>query len=281
MWRTKLCLGLSEQFGKTPEEQIVLLHDTGFEGFFTGWGPESPVKAWKALADEYGMLYQSIHAPFTKSADMWKEGVAAEQAVAELLNCLHVCAENEIPVMVSHAFIGFKDHSPNEIGVANYEKVVREAEKLGVKVAFENTEGEEYLAALMELAKIYKSVGFCWDTGHEMCYNYSKDMLGLYGDYLICTHLNDNLGIRSYDGKITWIDDLHLLPFDGIADWNGIASRLVRSNFTGPLTFELNTHSKPNRYENDCYRKLTTEEYFAEVYKRACRVAALVQKHSR
>ena len=48
-------------------------------------------------------------------------------------------------------------------------------------------------------------------------------MLALYGEKLICTHLNDNLGIKDFEGKTTWHDDLHLLPFDGIADWNKIA----------------------------------------------------------
>ncbi len=281
MWRTKLCLGLMG-LASTPKEEIKLIHDTGFEGFFTGWGSGSPVKEWKALADDLDMMYQSIHAPFHKAMDMWNDDRdVAQIAIDEQLACLRECAANEIPIMVTHAFIGFKDHTPTEIGVKNFEVVVKEAEHLGVKVAFENTEGEEYLAALMELGKTYKSVGFCWDTGHEMCYNYSKDMPGLYGDYLICTHLNDNLGIKDYHGEITWHDDLHLLPFDGIADWDSIASRLARSNFTGPLTFELGRGSKPNRYENDCYRKLTSEEYIADVYKRACRVATLVQKYSK
>lgn len=280
MWRTKLCLGLMG-LAPTPEEEIKLLRQTGFEGFFTGWGPNSPIKTWKALADDLGMLYQSIHAPFGKAADMWKERETAQSAIDELMACLHACADNEVPIMVAHAFIGFKDHSPTEIGIANFEIIVKEAERLGVKVAFENTEGEEYLAALMELANTYHSVGFCWDTGHEMCYNYSKDMPGLYKDLLVCTHLNDNLGIKDFSGEITWHDDLHLLPFDGIADWDDIAARLVRSSFTAPLTFELGRGSKPNRHENDLYGKMTSEEYAAEVYKRACKIATLVQKHSR
>lgn len=50
------------------------------------------------------------------------------------------------------------------------------------------------------------NVGFCLDAGHEMCYNHSADMLSLYGDRLIATHINDNLGIRDYGGKTTWID---------------------------------------------------------------------------
>ena len=164
--------------------------------------------------------------------------------------------------------------NPGELYFGNYDAVVNYAAQKGVKIAFENTEGEEYLAALMDAFRGEKHVGFCWDSGHEMCYNHSKDLLALYGDRLLGTHLNDNLGIRDFGGKITYIDDLHLLPFDGIADWDNIAARLDRCGFSGPLTFELNVMSKPGRRDNDIYRKLSPEEYIAECYKRACRVAA-------
>ena len=93
---------------------------------------------------------------------------------------------------------------------------------------------------------------------------------------LIATHINDNLGILDFSGSITWHDDLHLLPFDGIGDWADIVRRL--RGFDGPLTFELSTISKPDRHENDKYARLSPEEYIAEAYSRACRVAALVMK---
>lgn len=279
MWKQKLCLGVNKQFGKSVCEQIELFRNAGFDGFFTDWDSESDIKLWKELADELGMIYQSVHAPFSMAADLWEDGIKAEEAVEEQIACLHACAQNNIPIMVAHVFIGFDKHSPNEIGVKNYERVVSEAKKLGVKVAFENTEGEEYLAKIMDNLSGYDNVGFCWDTGHEMCYNHSKDMAALYGDRLIATHLNDNLGIKDYDGQITWIDDLHLLPFDGIADWEDIAKRLNRCNYNGILTFELNTESKPGRVENDIYKKMPIEEYLAEAYKRACRVSALKMKN--
>ena len=100
-------------------------------------------------------------------------------------------------------------------------------------------------------------------------------MMRLYGDRLFGTHLNDNLGVSDYNGVITWTDDLHLLPFDGIADWEDIASRLNKYHFDGPLTFELNTKSKPDRHDNDEYDKMPLELYIAKAYNRACRVAAL------
>lgn len=276
MWKYNLCLGANLNCGLSVEEQIKLFHQTGFEGFFTEYTHGELTENYSTLAKELGMIYQSIHAPFGKSADMWHgDEDAAKTAVNELTECLHVCANNNVPIMIVHTYIGFYDgRQPTEQGLENYGKVVEEAEKLGVKIAFENTEGEEYLAALMEHFKDNSYVGFCWDSGHEMCYNGSKDMLALYGDKLIATHLNDNLGVKDYSGRITWHDDLHLLPFDGIADWDSIAARLDSCGYDGIMTFELSLNSKPDRHENDIYRRMTIEEYVAEAYKRACRAAA-------
>lgn len=276
MWKQKLCLGTGFDDHLSTKEQIRLFHQTGFEAFFTGWKAGEPVKEYAQLAKELGMTYQSIHAPFGKADDMWHgDESQGKAAVDELIECVHACAECGVEIMVAHAFIGFDDdRKPTAKGIERFEKVVKEAEECSVKVAFENTEGEEYLAALLQHFKYNDNVGFCWDSGHEMCYNYSRNLLALYGDKLIATHLNDNLGISDFGGRTYWTDDLHLLPFDGIADWDYIARRLDRCGFDGIMTFELNIRSKPNRHENDIYTKMTIEEYVAECYKRACRVAA-------
>ena len=278
MYKTMLCLGLSASFGLSGEDQIRLLKKTGFEAFFIGWGPGIDMDSIMKTAREENMLLQSIHAPFTKMADLWKPTDRTEEAVSELIACLKDCRKYGAPIMVVHPFIGFEDHEPTAFGLMNYARVVEAAKELGVKIAFENTEGEEYLAALMEYFKDCENVGFCWDTGHEMCYNYSKDMLALYGDRLLCTHLNDNLGVRDSEGRITWVDDLHLLPFDGAADWTDIAARLNRCGYDGILTFELTTASKPGRHENDAYARLSPEEYIAAAYIRACRLAMLKER---
>lgn len=276
MWKQKFCLGIGRQFGIEMPELMELVQKTGFDAIFTNWQQSDRTAQWAKLAKEMGLIYQSIHAPFGKSAILWGDDDAkGNEAISELVACLHTCADVEVPIMVAHAFIGFQDHTPTQAGIDRYGRIVMEAEKLGVKVALENTEGEEYLAALMDAFRGNSTVGFCWDTGHEMCYNHSVDRLALYGDRLLCTHLNDNLGIRDFDGEITFIDDLHLLPFDGIADWQSIANRLDHWDYKDILTFELSTHSKPGRHDNDHYGRMPVPEYIAAAYNRACRVAAL------
>lgn len=280
MYKQKLCLALSGQFGIAPEEQVKLFKKTGFEGFAIDMSGRNVDPAPLAkLAKEENMFVEYIHAPFNKSDNMWMAGEIGEIVVNELLEHLEVCAEHEIPIMVAHTFIGFdSDNIPTEIGIERYGMLAKRADELGVKLALENTEGEEYLFALMDAFKGEKSVGFCWDTGHELCYNRGRDLMAMYGERLLVTHLNDNLGVKDYEGRITFIDDLHLLPFDGISDWNSIAEKLAKCGFEGPLTFELNTRSKPGRHENDKYSDMPIERYIAEAYNRACRVATLFIK---
>ena len=254
---------------------MEIVAKAGFDAIRPEWKRGVDLKEITDRARSLGLEIQSLHAPFVKSADMWsKDEAKSEQAKEELLLALRDCAALNIPVMVCHVWIGFDyTDTPTEEGFKNYGELVRAAEELNVKIAFENTEGEEFLFALMEHFKGNETVGFCWDSGHEMCYNHSQDLLSKFGDVLLLTHLNDNLGIKRFDGVTFWTDDLHLLPYDGIADWSYNTERLRKSRPLEILNFELCLKSKPGRHENDIYTNMPLEIYFAEAYKRACRIA--------
>ena len=73
------------------------------------------------------------------------------------------------------AFIGFTEHNPISCGLEYFEKVLQFGKEHNIKICFENVEGEEYLEALMNAFSDYENVGFCWDSGHELCYNKGKD----------------------------------------------------------------------------------------------------------
>ena len=272
--KEKLCLGISKTFDAPFDEQIRLIKKVGFDAFFTSW--DENLKKYKEIADEIGLIYQSVHAPFKNAAKMWKSDSESKEATEELIKCVKDSREINVPIVVIHPYIGFEDkYEPTKYGIENFGVVIEEAKKQNIKIAFENVEGEEYLEALMNAFSDYENVGFCWDSGHELCYNKGKDMLKLYGKKLIATHLNDNCGISDCNGKIYWTDDLHLLPFDGIHNWEDVANRLNNCNYVDILTFELSKTSKPNRNENDKYSIMSLEEYLKETYFRACKIASL------
>lgn len=275
MWKQKLGISVGNYFSAPITEIVKILKNTGFDAISPVWEQGADLKVITDAAAECGLALQSLHAPIGGSADMWSaDKKASESALAELAVALEDCHRYNIPILVVHTWIGFDNiPAPTDEGLENYGKLVDKAHGYGIKIAFENTEGDEHLFALMEYFKNNATVGFCWDSGHEMCYNHSEDLLKKYGDRLIMTHLNDNLGISRFDGKIYGTDDLHLLPFDGIADWDYNAKRLKQSTIPEFLNFELKTVSKPGRHENDCYSAMSYEQYFTEAYKRACKVA--------
>lgn len=276
MWNTKLCIGLLGRTGLSDEEQLALIKKVGFDGYFPLWNEEMDLNALCQKGTEMGLMLQSVHAPFGKVDSLWYPNEHTQTVMQRLLACFRASAEVEAPVVVIHPFITFTRNEATAAGIDNYGILVEEAGKLGIRVAIENVEGEAYLDALMDAFHREKHVGFCWDSGHEMCYNRHRDLLADYGDRLFCTHINDNLGIKDPAGSCTFRDDLHLLPFDGIGNWQKNADRLVACGYSGPLTFELKLDTKLNGCDHLIYHPTSVEDYLTQAYIRACRVAALV-----
>ena len=252
-------------------EQARLMKEVGWEGAFFCWDENSDNAAIAGCIKDAGLFLQSVHAPFGKMDRIWE---AEEEGLAEqenLIGTVRGAAALGAGLVVMHAVIGMERIEPSardrERGLVRFGRIFDAAEEAGVVVAVENTEGEGYLDAVLAEYGHRKNVKFCIDTGHEMCYNRSRDMIGRYKDNLYCTHLNDNLGMSG--DKITWTDDLHLLPFDGVADWAGIARRLKNAHYRGDFTYELNLFSKPGRHENDAYRAMPFKDYISLAYARA------------
>ena len=269
----KLILGVGLGYAIPWAEQINSFATVGWDGFFTGWDEQNGNLAYRRLADSLGMIYQSIHAPFDRTDLIWESGEAGERETDRLIACVEECARCEVNIAILHTIIGMTKCTPTAIGSARYGRILDRARELGVTVALENTEGEVYLDRLVTDHAWHSALGFCIDTGHELCYNGGRDMIGKYKSILVATHLNDNLGQTAPD--ITYLDDSHLLPFDGIADWQGVANRLNAADYTGPLTFELTTRSKPGRTANDVYSGLTLADFAAEAHTRAKKFAKM------
>ena len=109
-----------------------------------------------------------------------------------------------------------------------------------------------------------------------MCYNGRRDLIGKYGDRLVCTHLNDNMGQTG--DAVTFLDDSHMMPFDGTADWSDIALRLNKAGYTGDLTFEIAYKSRQQRDTHKIYESLDYRGFIALVLEKARKFAALLDK---
>ena len=271
--KQRLCLSAGMSFNEIPRiEQLDVIKSAGFDGFFIDKDKHSDWKFTEPYAEKaakLGLFFQSIHAPFYGMDDIFHDegGELADIMISDLINSIDDCARFDIPLVIMHAIIGMDNFSPNELGLQRLEKVIDRAVKQGVIIAFENTEGEMYLEAILNRYGKLPNVGFCIDTGHEMCYNRSQDLIGKYGDLLVSTHLNDNWGITG--DEITFLDDCHLLPFDGVADWTGIAKRLNKCGYDGALTFEVISRGRKGLDTNRKYDGMSLEQYVDEAYRKA------------
>lgn len=271
-----LCLGTGLDFDEVPAvEQIEIMKSVGFDQFFYCEKKNQRASDDEAVAEKaakIGIGFHSIHAPFYAMDDMWHDesGELAKIMEQELKNSIDNCHNLDVPIVVMHAIIGMDNHTPTELGLERIGNVIDYAVKRGVTIGFENTEGEYYLKALLDKYGELENVGFTYDSGHELCYNGGSDMLGKYGKYLISTHLDDNRGMTDPEHP-NFLDDYHLLPFDGNADWEGIARRLNKCGFDGSLTLEVDSKGRCGSHSNDKYLGMSIEQFVSAAYDSAVR----------
>ena len=92
---------------------------------------------------------------------------------------------------------------------------------------------DNILAAVERVGSTW--VGVCVDTNHLNTTEPLNAAVARAGRWLGECHCNDNHGVR----------EEHLLPFDGIIDWAGLAAALSAIPFVGPLVLE------PSRFDEE------------------------------
>ena len=262
----KIGFSLQEQYTLPQQEVLRILKNGGFDGISPPWQGEQNLQETAEAAKALGLALHSLHAPHDRTCQLWEQ--PDSPMLHETLACLDACKKWEIPLLILHPWGRF-DYTFREEDLCfeNFDRLVGVAETHGIKIAFENLQGPEYLMALLDRYAGNASVGYCWDSGHEQCYLPPVDLLAKYADRLIFTHLNDNYGFTG--PKISSADDLHLLPGDGKADWAVVLQRLKAAAPQQVLNFELKVLPKPSKYTTDLYSHLPLETYLQEAAHRA------------
>lgn len=248
-------------FGPLPlTEQVALMKRHGFETTFCVSDNPMFAEAY-ALAKREGILFENLHAPYRGVEEMWREGEAGEDFLNnKLLAAVQTCAAYQIPVLVVH-LSSIKAHV-NDLGYVRFAKLIEEARRLGVTLAFENLRTLGGLALLME---DYPELSFCWDVGHETCFIDGVDFMSLYGTRTAALHLQDNFCEHN--------KDLHLIPYDGAIDMDRAAKKLAESGYTGSIMLEL------IRSKWEGYAEMTPDEYYGRAADAARKFGARMEKY--
>ncbi len=266
MYKHKLGVSYSPYaFKDNAEEGFRLFSSIGFDTTFTMFNPEkgaSEISEFASVAERCGIVIDSLHAPFYRINDMWSDDATiGDSCLRELCDCIEACASFGIPVAVVHLSSGENAPCINDIGHSRFDRLVECAVKNGVTVAFENQRKIANLAFVLELYKDVPKVGFCWDVGHEACFAHGIEFMPLFGDRLVYTHIHDNFAVHNQDS--------HLIPFEGVLDFEKAARHIKHSGYYGSLTLELSGEASDG---------MTPLEFYTKAYKAISKIRDMIEK---
>lgn len=184
-------------------ETIDAIKNAGFTNVFIQWynrdGKPTQEEQLEYIRKK-GLNIIFAHLGYQNINDLWLEREAGDKLVDRYKNDIKICRNNNIPMVIMH--LTSKSEAPkyNEIGLKRLQEIVDYAQKLNIKVAFENTKIKGYLDYVIDNIK-NKNVGICFDSGHYH------------------VHFNDE--------------------FDGTLNWSNVVKNLKECNYSGPITLEL------------------------------------------
>jgi sugar phosphate isomerase/epimerase len=197
--------------------------------------------------DDTRLSLQSFHAPIALdyANGGWRDGLSLaaadeprrKQAVAETRAVLEVAAVVPYRVLVMHAGVPEPQAKPGDNHLASMVRSLEElspaAERVGVRMAVEVIPNALSTAsALVELLESdieAAGLGLCMDVGHARLMGDVVDAIENSAGHLITTHLHDNRG-RTDD---------HLVPGQGVIDWDAALLAFQKVGYDGVWMFEL------------------------------------------
>lgn len=160
-----------------------------------------------------GAKYVVVHADEYRTKDRYDADEILDYECRRLTPYVEFAKENGMTVAVENVFEDKIARSPQIDGKSRFTARI-----------------DELLAVIERFSS--PTVRCCWDFGHAKC-AFGKDgmtdALRKVGKHVVCTHVHDNY----YDR------DLHLVPYQGDADWKQNMTCLKNVGYSGKLSFEF------------------------------------------
>jgi sugar phosphate isomerase/epimerase len=192
-----------------------------------------------------GLAVWSAHSPFGTEVDISSSDPAIRtRGVQAILRAARGALFLGAKVMVVHCgdlcdeTADRKD--PLSRSLEALQQIVEGCTPLGVQIALVNLPPDHLTSSAEELMRMVEAfpaerVGVCLDTGHANMAGILLETIERAGPRIVTVHLHDN------DGSA----DQHRVPGEGTIDWIAVRDALARSNYAGPLMFEVD---KPGAY---------------------------------
>ncbi len=235
-------------------ERLEMIKEAGFDNVMLWWENEDYPKfvdkmSFVTLANEIGLGVDNIHLPYEECDFLWSDNSSDREArVNEYIKYLDGCKASGADKVVMHTNRNNLSGVEYKNGYKSFEKIVKFAEDIKIKVAIENTRKFHYTEFILKEFDS-KYLGFCYDSSHDFIEGESKgDILKKWKDRLFCVHLSDNDGI----------DDRHWLPKKGIVDFKSIVD-IIKTTDCDSLSMEVYPFAEEKQLSPKEFLKLAYE----------------------
>jgi sugar phosphate isomerase/epimerase len=209
-----------------PEERISLIKKAGYDYVMLWWEDESypdfvDRRDLVKIVKNNGLKLDNIHLPYDDINMLWSSDISNRQGHTDkIMTWMHECKESGADMVVMHTTNGDNCKLDYLNGYESFNKIVKCAEDIKLKLAFENTQMFHYTDFILkEFASEY--AGFCYDSSHDFVNGQSfGEILEKWKHKLFCVHLSDN------DGTC----DRHWIPTKGHVNWNRIINIIKQTN---------------------------------------------------
>ncbi len=253
------CYGNEDEL--SLERQAELMKENGFTRTFDFPSSKETCKKNANLLANYGITYDTLHAPFDGINNIWKDSEDGEMMLSRLTDGVDKCTVVGAETLIVHLSSGIPAPRINDVGFSRFDRLMEYAGRKNVRIAYEN---QRFVANIAAVLEEYKEAGFCWDVGHEECFTGGRRYMPLFGKRVCALHIHDN--------HKEFNKDEHMLPFDGKIDYDRITSSIAESEYTGTLMLEVIRHN--SHYYDD----VSAEEYYRRAGNAAKKLRQMVEK---
>ena len=198
------------------------------------------VKAQRAKIESYGLKVHQAHAPWVWDAPRDRTPEEREMWLLAMKKALKGVSALGADLMVVHALCPYDDRDENsdEVIALNEQFIADVADfaaTYGITVCLENLPFKKHPVSSVEAVcdivdKLNRdNLKICLDTGHAAIFDPDVAAAVRYiGNRLATLHIHDNMGAS----------DSHLVPGDGIIDWDAFAKALKDIGYNGVISLE-------------------------------------------
>ena len=206
------------------------------------------VRVERAKIESYGLTVHQAHAPWVWGMPRDRTEQERSLWLAAVKKAILGTRALGADIIVVHALLPYDDTGTNpeevlELNEAFFGELADFAKDNGITVCVENLPFKLHPLSSVEAVcrlvdKLERdNLKVCLDTGHAAMYDINVASAVRYiGERLVTLHIHDNMGDA----------DSHLIPGDGIIDWDACALALKEIGYKGVISLE--TSPKHNQH---------------------------------